>query len=833
MKKMHGEKESVHGGGIPIDLLNLVIFTVVSVVVFLAMSANIQLGNRFEEMVVSQKNYMDGQKSAQDLQNGSDNLTFQVQHFVISGKLSYLQAYFEEIHSERREQAIENLQGTAFDVELLDAAKQASDDLMIMEIHAMKLVVLAKHMEGQEIPDEVMEYPLSEQERAMSSAQMLAAGQEMIFGDTYNEKKNAIDDMIQRFVTDALDNLEQILLNASERVSRHIFWQKVLMICLIFITITMVFLIYTQITMVLKKYIHSIHGDENLEENGVYELRYLANTYNENVDKKNRREEELRQERKQYREALMNDCLFTFIFNVTTGGFLKAYEAVDGVIRLVEDGDASKISYDVLMPAWLEQVVPEVIRTQIEEQLCSQTLLDIYNSGEKQWESEFYSSGYKIYYRITVLLSENNSNNDVMACVIVKDITESKNTEVRYQEALHSAVRAATLASQAKTDFMSRMSHDIRTPLNGIMGMTQIAKRRSEDKEAVEQCLDKISETSGYLLKLFDEVLDMSKIESGRLYLEEKPFIMTEAMEAVVTVMQQAFEQKRQRFQADISSFSHNRVYGDDYRIQQICMDFLSNANQYTDEGGEIRMEVREREKRNNMACFEFVFSDTGVGMEPEFVERIFEPFVRAEDTRVNKVHGTGLGMTIVHSIVEMMDGNIQVKSAPGEGSVFTVTLYLRIEEPDGEPADVAAQSDTENDGEKSSENCFAGKRVMMVEDNELNAEITMEFLSYLGVETDWASNGKIAVDMFKESGKGFYDLILMDLQMPVMNGLEAAAYIRGMSHPDAEKIPIIALTANAFADDIRDARDAGMNEHVAKPVDVEKLWEVMGRWFR
>ncbi len=416
----------------------------------------------------------------------------------------------------------------------------------------------------------------------------------------------------------------------------------------------------------------------------------------------------------------------------------------------------------------------------------------------------------------------------------VRSVDTEKRKELNATKALHDAYEAANRANNAKTDFLASMSHDIRTPMNAIIGMTNIAKRHLEDKERVNDCLDKITVASNHLLGLINEVLDMNKIESGKLELVAEDINLSRLIDNIVTMSKQQIEDKHHKFTLSMNNVEHENVVGDSMRIQQIFMNLLGNAVKYTPDGGALKLIVSEKPTNNHrVGCFEFIFEDNGIGMSEEFQEKLFVPFSRAKDARVEKIQGTGLGMSIAKNIVSMMNGDIKVESKLGEGTKFTVTIFLKLQKNRDKATGISG--DNASDGaytlEELQRKNFNGKRALLVEDNELNAEIAKEIIGMTGIEIERVSNGKLAVEQFKQVENGYYDIIFMDVQMPVMNGYEATRAIRAMSGDYAKTVPIIAMTANAFAEDVRAAKEAGMNEHVAKPLDLEQLLTTLGKW--
>lgn len=563
------------------------------------------------------------------------------------------------------------------------------------------------------------------------------------------------------------------------------------------------------------------------------------------------------------------------------------------------------------------------------------------------------------WIRASAILVETNDEEPEHLLYVMQNITESKQKEEREHQALKEACDAAIHANTAKSEFLSRMSHDIRTPMNAIIGMTAMAATHLDNPERVTDCLNKITISSRHLLSLINEVLDMSKIESGKIDLAEEEFNLSDLVENVLTIIRPSVEAKQQHLEFHIANVEHEDVIGDMPRLQQVFMNILGNAVKYTPENG--RLELLISEKKSSVfgyACFEFIFRDTGIGMSEEFLKRIFEPFSRAEDSRVSKIEGTGLGMAIALNIVHMMNGSIHVESRIGEGSSFTVTVFLKQQSesaPDTKPFtglpvlvvddDIYACESAcsilnelgmdsewtlngreavkrvrkrhradddffaiildwkmpEMDGLQTAQEIrrevgpdlpiiilsgydwsnveteareigidffiskplfksrlsylfkklvegdtaesvtiaaaeeadFTGKRILLVEDNDLNREIAEEIIGNTGVTVESAVNGKEAVNKYLKMGAGYYDLIFMDIQMPVMNGYDATRAIRNSDAADAKQIPIIAMTANAFMEDMIASKEAGMNEHITKPLDFAQLRKCMAYWLK
>ena len=386
---------------------------------------------------------------------------------------------------------------------------------------------------------------------------------------------------------------------------------------------------------------------------------------------------------------------------------------------------------------------------------------------------------------------------------------------------LRRAVKEAEHANNAKTRFLSTMSHDIRTPMNAIIGMTEIAKKNIDDKEQVSRCLDKLTVTSGHLLTLINDVLDISKVESGSIVLNPAPFSVDGLIENLTNMIRPQAQKKDIQLETQVGDMDHPYLVADELRLNQICINLLTNSVKYTQDGGKITVRIAEEasKKGADHVCFCFEVEDNGSGMSQDFQERMYDTFARENDGRIDHIEGSGLGLAIVKQMVELMDGDISCDSKEGEGTKFTVHIDLSI-------ADEQRVNAIEP---KDGESCdLSGINVLVAEDNDLNWEIISELLSEYGVSCDRAVNGQECVDMMEASKTGQYDMIFMDVQMPVMNGKDAARCIRKSERSYVKNIIIVAMTADAFAEDMRACLDAGMNYHIAKPVDMKKVTAVI-----
>ncbi len=409
------------------------------------------------------------------------------------------------------------------------------------------------------------------------------------------------------------------------------------------------------------------------------------------------------------------------------------------------------------------------------------------------------------------------------------DITDVYEQEEIKNSTLREALRIAEEANYAKTAFLSRMSHDIRTPLNAIVGMSKIAEMRINDREGIEECLEKINSSSEYLLKLINDILDMSKIESGKMFLNKDEFDFSSLIKNIESIIYPQAAKKCLNFQIKVQPDLEKYYIGDALRINQIIMNLLSNALKFTPANGNILFEVREKSKSEESAQMEFIIEDNGIGMSEEFQKRMFEPFEQDGIGVSRNNAGTGLGLAIVHSLVKLMDGNLKVNSKKRQGTKFVVTLNLNFTKQSIEK--FLNQKECYKKNLNNKKYCFKGQKILLVEDNSINMEIAKTFLELEGFDVDKAFNGRMAVDMYLLSDVNYYKAILMDIRMPEMNGLEATKAIRNMEREDAAKIPIIALSANAFESDISEAKYAGMDDYLIKPLDPEKMYRVLGEF--
>lgn len=444
-----------------------------------------------------------------------------------------------------------------------------------------------------------------------------------------------------------------------------------------------------------------------------------------------------------------------------------------------------------------------------------------------------------VHYRAKIVrVASDPGAENVFACLIgFANVEDELRAEHSQREALENALDQARQASAAKTAFLSNMSHDIRTPMNAIVGFAEIASEHPDDPETVRHALEKIRESGDHLLRLINNVLDMSHLESGRFNLDETVSHIPEIIRAAVDMVQPEAARKKIRLHVNIVADADRPVYSDRLRVSQILLNLLANAVKYTGSGGDVWVDVlRKRIAPRGYMTLEITVADNGIGMSPEFTRHVFEPFEREDRDEVNHASGSGLGLSICRGLVDSMGGTIAVHSVVGEGSSFVVRIPFKLalgdedENPENEentPMRVFGREETEREDAADPDE-LRGMRVLIVEDNALNREIAEELLRCRGIETASVENGKLAIEELVSAGRGTYQAVIMDIRMPVMDGLEAARRIRNIGDREIAEIPIIAMTANAFAQDALAARDAGMDAYIAKPINIDKLMRAL-----
>ena len=492
------------------------------------------------------------------------------------------------------------------------------------------------------------------------------------------------------------------------------------------------------------------------------------------------------------------------------------------------------------MPVYLTENIEETIGVTLqklqEDVTCLRNMAMDIREGNHLWSKYLAWDGAELFTFEILHKNGNRFQTRITRCgngkydlFSFQDITAHYEKEKEYQREL----LLAQEESRAKTTFLSQMSHEIRTPMNGIMGMLALARGKLAPQNPAMQYLTKAGELSDHLLSLINDILDMSRIEAGKVELECKAFSLKKLGEHLYDMFAKTLEARSIHYEVKFEDMTVDYVKGDELRLSQVIINFLSNAVKFTKEG-EITVTFRQMMLQNGKADLMICVHDTGIGMKTEFISRIFRPFEQEGEHITREYGGSGLGMAITDNLVRLMGGEIIVKSKQGEGSDFTVFISLPVAEPEEAAAPAAAAAGNGGAGQKEeNENAFRGRRILMAEDNEINAIVAVEFLNEMGAEVDVAENGQIAVDKFASHPENYYDFILMDVQMPVMDGRKAARTIRALDRPDAGSILIFALSADAFTEDERLSIESGMNGHYTKPVDFEALQRSVGGFLR
>lgn len=505
---------------------------------------------------------------------------------------------------------------------------------------------------------------------------------------------------------------------------------------------------------------------------------------------------------------------------------------LDGLLLELSDGDGDNGLIALPDPSYRELLYEMrrswgELKTEIAKVRSNEENNELYNLSEQYFVlADQTVSAAEVYAErnVTEAVRRLMSLNLIFVILVILFVVYE-----RRQKKLSIALLTAENASREKSEFLSRMSHEIRTPMNGILGMTAIAKMSMGNDEKVEDCLDKIELSSGYLLALLNDILDMSRIESGKIELCQESFELGRLLDQVEVMFRLKAEEAGLLFQVKADRLPAPAVIGDGLRIRQVIVNIVSNAIKFTPSGGRVTLELKE-EMEEELVKLEFVVEDTGIGISDEFLHRLFVPFEQAHANTAVQYGGTGLGLAISYQFMKMMGGDIEVASKLNQGTRFTVRLSL----PYVCEESAAALDDSHegmNEQANQQEYDFAGISVLLAEDNEINSEIVKTLLEFCGARVTQTWDGEEVVKVFAESGPGQFDLILMDIQMPKTDGLAACGKIRAMKRPDAGQIPIVGLSANAFRQDRNMALENGMNEYLAKPIDKDRLYEVVQRY--
>lgn len=560
-----------------------------------------------------------------------------------------------------------------------------------------------------------------------------------------------------------------------------------------------------------------------IEQNGEKLYRRFLLDYSDKAKEQN--EGEAR--RRDQINALSEENTAVYAFDMDTGHG-EVLRRSGRHVNLLDEALSETLNFDDLMNAYINKVISETDRDRMRNAFMRSTIVEQLDKHSRIVLNYLVDQdGEDVHYQATIVPSgtwgEDGNHSMVMG---FQNVDEETRKALERKEMLEDALVRATRASEAKSAFLSNMSHDIRTPLNAIVGFTSLATNHINEMDRVQEYLEKIDSSSKHLLDLVNDVLDMSRIESGKAELDEEPTKLIDIITSIVNIVQASIDAKQLKLVVETDRLSDTKIMCDKVKIMQIFMNIIGNAIKFTDPGGEILIKAEELSNYSNeINRYRVRISDTGIGMDQEFLDHLFDPFERERTSTISGIQGTGLGMTIAKSLVEMMDGSITVESEKGSGTTFTIMLSFNIADDD---EDEAAKPDSH-----TTEDASAGKRkeelrLFLVEDNLFNQEIAMTLLEDAGFAVECASDGQEAVEHLQTVSPGHYDAILMDIQMPRMNGYEATRAIRELEKPGVSDLPILAVTADAFESDREKALQSGMNGHLSKPIEIDKLFEAL-----
>ena len=535
-------------------------------------------------------------------------------------------------------------------------------------------------------------------------------------------------------------------------------------------------------------------------------------------------------ENSNYIEALLETAEALYTVNLTQDRLEQIFHHRKKEERIFDFQGELPCSYDGYCRKIRQHITEDTLETyKIID--TSKSLLDRFYAGEKQVTVEYQESnkdGKEIWIQKTVLMSQDTvyDNEKEREHTVVRGIIMFRNTsefhekDQKEKEQLQIAYEKADMESKTKTEFMNRMSHDLRTPINGILGMIHVIRKSWNNQEKLEDSVDKIEISTRHLMDLVNDVLDMSKLESGHLTVHEEPFDLEDLMKEVAVLMQGQLEETGITHRKHRENMQHTMLKGDALQLQRIMMNLFGNAVKYNKKNGTIDTYATEISCDGKNVLYEFRIEDSGIGMSREYMEHeLFQPFTQEKADARTQYKGTGLGMSIVKGLIDRMNGTISVRSTPGEGSEFTFRLAFRLAEEERQQA---------ADNKEDAKDDLAGMRVLLVEDNDINMEIAEFYLTDAGMIVEKAWNGKEAVEKYEAAPKGYYSAILMDIMMPVMNGIEAARNIRRKEKNGGKEIPIIAMTAQSERESKESCSLAGMNAYISKPVDPENLIRIL-----
>ncbi len=562
---------------------------------------------------------------------------------------------------------------------------------------------------------------------------------------------------------------------------------------------------------------------------GLKENLYMVKQLEENQTSLQESLKELNKERKKLEDALAEATLNSEIIGSISKIYWLIYR-IDLVEGIYEEISAAQETHKLTgKRGYISDILEEMCNKIVsdEHRPMMREFWDVSTLPQRLKETDSIAIEYQTrsgpWNRARIIAKKRDIDGNVLNVLyVVRRIDREKQKEIEYKQQLMAAAEDARRANMAKTDFLRRMSHDIRTPINGIQGMISIAEHFPDDIAKQKECRDKVKEASGFLLDLVNNILDMNKLESGAIVLEHVPFNLRDVLQETNDIAEMNAELRGLQVSIDHTRIRQEHLIGSPLHLKQILQNIEGNAVKYNREGGSISLTASEIDCADGMATYQFICTDTGRGMSRAFLEHAFEPFAQEDTSARTAYMGTGLGLPIAKQLAEMMGGKIEVESEQNVGTTFTITIPFEI--------DIHHTADS-MDEQEIQEADVSGVRVLLAEDNELNMEIARFILENAGMEVTTVFNGKEAVDTFSASEENQFGLILMDVMMPVMDGLTAARTIRAMKRMDARKVPIFAMTANAFADDIEESRKAGMNEHLSKPLDEDRMMRVIRQY--
>ncbi|MBQ9648531.1 MAG: response regulator [Oscillospiraceae bacterium] len=825
-----------------INIVSAALAILVAVLFFLSSR---QIDRAYEEANRATEKYVASEMAATTLKQSSDNLTTQVRLYTITQNPEYLRAYFAEVATSNRERAVETLDYYLTGTEAysyLENALESSIELMEREYYAMALVLDATGGQLEPGMEALEAVKLTAEDQRLGAPEKLALAVALTHDEGYQQYDGVIDEDVAKCV-ELLRIEQESAQDASFTTLARMRTNQYLCALLLVLAILLHgILTNAYIVRPINGSVKLLSDDQPLLLRGAYELQYLESAYNAMYEQRKEREQ-LVAERMQALELverertslnivheMLQSGMWSMDFN--EAGEMCSVTWSDQFRKML--GYESEEDFPNTLEAWSDLLHEEDSERVLKAYY--DTLRDY--TGQSTYDVEYRlmtkDRGWRWFHEVG-RPSRREDGSPITYVGLFVDITEQKEMERQLEEKqrrLEEALEQAQAANRAKTAFLTNMSHDMRTPMNAIIGFTTLANAQLGNEEAIRDYLGKISASGTHLLALIDDVLDMSRIESGPVALRERECSLTAILRDVEAITQADVNAKKLRLRMELAELQNDRVVCDNTRVSQILLNIVSNSIKFTPDGGTINIRVGQRAgARDGSAIYEFRISDTGIGMSREFQERIFEPFERERTSTVSGLEGTGLGLAITKNLVDLMNGEISVESEEGRGTEVKVSLPLRLSadvpQTGREPASAA---DSGMPADAVSGNAFQGKSVLLVEDNEINQEISQMILESSGFTVDIAEDGSVAVEKVRAAEPGRYDLILMDIQMPVMNGYEATRQIRALDSP-LSGIPIIALSANAFEEDKRNSLDAGMNDHVGKPIDVEHLLGVLKKY--